>query len=979
MTLATNLSLPLSSTDEIVSRARQRWLRLTDHSPDQGLAEFLKTEQAKGETSQLLDGIFAGSPFLTDCLMAEPGILRSVVEDGAEHTIEQLLAETDALATDDRTRLMRRLREIRRKVALAVALADLSGAWSLEQVTTTLSRFADAAVERALAALVGEGIRRGELDLDPASPLAESGLIVLAMGKHGAFELNYSSDIDLILLFDAKIPYRGVEGPMACVVKLARGLQYILEHKTPAGYVFRTDLRLRPHLPGHPLAISTEDAELYYERHGQNWERAAFIKARQIAGDRSAGAAFLAVMERFVWRRHLDFAAIRDIHSIKRQINAHRGFATIRIEGHDIKVGRGGIREIEFFVQTQQLIVGGRDPMLRSCGTLPALHALSAARWVDQEAATELDACYRFLRATEHRLQMVSDRQTQTLPANEADFKRFSRFAGAAPETFSNLLRSCLETVERHYAALFEREPDLGAGHALVFTGMDDAADTLATLRNMGFRDPAAISGRIRAWHHGHIRATRSTRARELLTELLPTILNSLSRQHDIDAAFVLFDEFVSSLPAGIQLFSLFRAHPSLLQLVTDLIGAAPRLARHLARNNDLFEALLRPDFFDPLPPADALRAELRSLMRDAYELEEVLDLCRLWAHGRQFQASLQVFLGLSAFEEAALTLTTIAETIIAAMIPPAQRWLEAQHGSLPGGRFVVLGLGKLGSAELTTGSDLDLIFIYDHDDQARSDGPRSLTAREWYARLSQRLISALTARTGEGRLFDIDTRLRPSGTMGPVACSFVSFGRYHEETAETWEQQALTRARPIAGDPGLGEQIICVIDTVILRQRDLNALAQAVRAMRMRVFKQHGSDRPWAVKHVRGGLVELEFLAQYLQLGFAAKYPSLRRTATAAVFDAAATVGILTVEESAGLIESLRLQQTLQTVLRLSLADSFDAEQSPPAMKEALLRAAAGVSGRSIATSDFVGLERRLCNLQQTARSSFDRFCPPD
>ena len=326
------------------------------------------------------------------------------------------------------------LRRSKRRLALLTALADIAGLWPLEQVTGALTRFADRAVELALALLLREAAERGEVAPATAdAPLTDRGIVILGMGKLGAFELNYSSDIDLIVLFDPdRLAYRGREGPMAFAVRLTRALVYLLEHRTKDGYVFRTDLRLRPHPPGHPLALAIEDAEQYYERHGQNWERAALIKARVIAGDHAAGSGFLRALEPFLWRRHLDYAAIRDIHSIKRQINAYRGHGTIRVPGHDIKVGRGGIREIEFFVQTQQLILGGRVPEVRVPATCAALRALVATRWLEPAIADELIGSYRFLRRIEHRLQMVADKQTHALPERPEQIERFAAFMGFA-------------------------------------------------------------------------------------------------------------------------------------------------------------------------------------------------------------------------------------------------------------------------------------------------------------------------------------------------------------------------------------------------------------------------------------------------------------------------------------------------------------------------------------------------------------------
>jgi glutamate-ammonia-ligase adenylyltransferase len=878
----------------------------------------LEAALASDERLTLLAAIGEASPFLAATMVAEPATLAAVLAEGPDAVAEGLAAALDGPVPADRAKLMAELRAVRRRLALVVALADLQGAWPLERVTAALTRFADQAVALTLRHLIETAVRRGELAASGPDPVARCGLFVLAMGKHGAGELNYSSDIDLILLYDeARMDCRGPDGPMALAVRAARALVYILETQTRDGYVLRTDLRLRPHLPGHPLALSTDAAELYYERHGQNWERAAFIKARVVAGDRDAGERFLRTLQPFVWRKHLDYAAIRDIHSIKRQINAHRGFGQIRVAGHDLKVGRGGIREIEFFVQTQQLILGGRVPQLRSPRTVEALAALAAERWLDPTTAQELTRCYRLLRAFEHRLQMVADRQTQALPAREGELERFAAFAGfASTVAMAETLLEILRTVESHYAALFEREPDLGSDGNLVFTGTADDPATLETLARMGFKEPAAVSARIRAWHHGHIRATRSERARELLTELTPGLLATLQRQRDVDTAFRLFDEFLTSLPAGVQIFSLLRANPRLLLLLCDLMGAAPRLARHLAANTDLFDAMLQPDFFEVLPPREELAAELDGKLPDARDLQDVLDICRRWAHGRQFQAGLQVLLGIVPATLATLRLTEIAELVIERLLPRARSWLEEQHGRIAGGSFAVIGLGKLGARELTIGSDLDLVFVYDAAEGAGSDGARPLDAPTYYARLGQRLVSAITARTAEGRLFEIDTRLRPSGNVGPVACSLANFRRYQQETAETWEHQALTRARVVAGDPALAAAIERVIDATVRAAREPAALARDIRQMRERIFREHGSTQPWALKHARGGLVELEFTAQFLQLGWSHAHPELRRTATRQVLEAAGAAGILDADIADELAAALDLFLALQACL---------------------------------------------------------------
>jgi glutamate-ammonia-ligase adenylyltransferase len=767
---------------------------------------------------------------------------------------------------------------------------------------------------------------------------------------------------------------------MAFAVRVTRTLVHVLEHRTREGYVFRTDLRLRPHPPGHPLALSVDDAEQYYERHGQNWERAALIKARVIAGDRAAGDGFLRALEPFLWRRHLDYAAIRDIHSIKRQINAYRGHGQIRIAGHDLKVGRGGIREIEFFVQTQQLILGGRLPELRAPGTCAALRALVAARWLEGATADELIEAYRFLRRAEHRLQMISDRQTHALPARPEQLEQFAAFMGYAhADALAEAVRARLERVETHYAALFETSIDLGGGRALVFTGTDDDPDTLATLAEMGFVQPKAVAARVRAWHHGHIRATRDARARELLTELMPRLLHAIAEQSDPDGAFERFDEFVSSLPAGVQLFSLFRANPRLLGLVADLMGMAPRLAGHLSRHVSLFEAMLAPDFFEPLPDGAALAGELDRALRRARDFQDVLDAARHWAQAREFQIGLHVLLGLVDGDAASARLSGIAERIIQALLPRAEEWLSAQHGGVPGGAFVVLGLGKLGSRELSIGSDLDLIFVYDAPEDARSDGARPLPAATYYARLGQRLVSALSAPTPEGRLYEIDTRLRPSGNLGPVACSADNFERYQLESAQTWEHQALTRARVIAGDPALARRVEAVVRSALLAPRDPAALARDVAAMRARIFREHGSDDPWHIKHARGGLVELEFLAQFLKLRFASAHPDLLTTGTVETFLRAAAESILDPDDGVALVRAGRLYHRLQAVLRLSVQEGFDPARAPAGVRQALARTAFHDGDVLPAQPhEFAELERTLVEAQARVSQIFEALCPP-
>ncbi len=767
------------------------------------------------------------------------------------------------------------------------------------------------------------------------------------MGKLGARELNYSSDIDLILLYDPdKIRYAGrISLPQFCT-RFAHDLVGLMEERTAEGYVFRTDLRLRPDPASTPPALSVSAALSYYESAGQNWERAALIKARAVAGDRAAAERFLADLRPFLWRKHLDFAAIRDIHSIKRQINAHRGGGRIALAGHNIKLGRGGIREIEFFAQTQQLIWGGRFPELRTPSTCETLAALAQAGRISASAANELTAAYRFLRRVEHRLQMIDDAQTHTLPKAAAELAHLAIFMGTpSTEVFVAELLHHLGTVEAHYAHLFEEAPTLSGPGNLVFTGSEDDPETLATLARLGFAHPPAVAAIIRGWHHGRYRAMRSQRARELLTELIPGLLRAFGASADPDTAWRRFDEFLGHLPAGIQLLSLFQQNPSLLDLVAEIMGAGSRLAAELARRPGLLDGVLSAGFFDPPPPRAELAAEFERALDAARDYEDVLDIARRWVGDRKFKVGVQLLRGGLDGEHAGAAFADLAETAIAGLLPRVTASFARHHGEVPGGAMVVLGLGKLGSREMTVTSDLDLILVYEAPEGVEaSSGARPLPVSTYYARLSQRLINALTVATPQGNLYDVDMRLRPSGTAGPLASSFAAFRRYHQELAWTWEKMALTRARPVAGPETLQARIMAVVRDTLTRPREADRLVLDVAEMRRRMAEQHRNPPLWEVKHRRGGLVDIEFIAQYLELREAARHPEVVQQNTMLALATLAGIGALEKAAADDLVAALRLWRNVQSVLKLTTEEPFDEAAASPALKSILARGAGAV-----------------------------------
>ena len=941
----------------------ERWSAAAKAAADPAitdLADFLAQEP---EGQRLLQAIFANSPFLSHCLIADIGLLYDVLKQGPDEVLkkahEDLKNRVSGLTVQ--ADLMKSLRIARRRAAFSIAFADICGLWDVVQVTRALSDFAETAVDAALAAILRQVAGRGELALnDETDPARTCGIAILGMGKLGARELNYSSDIDLIVLFDPdKVDYRHSRGVQAGMVRLTRDLMRCLDDRTGDGYVFRTDLRLRPDPGAMPLAISINSALTYYESLGQNWERAAMIKARPIAGDLDLGDSFLHELRPFVWRKHLDFWAIQDVHAIKQQINAHKGGSVVAINGHNVKLGRGGIREIEFFAQTQQLIWGGRDPTLRNPRTKEALAALVETGHIDSQVAEEMTEAYFFLRRVEHRLQMIEDQQTHTLPEDDEGVDALAVFLGYDdPQAFRDTLLHHLRTVEDHYAHLFEEAPSLAGAGNLVFTGGEPDPDTLSTLSGLGFRDCDMAWQVVSGWHHGRYRALRSTRSRELLTQLVPQFLRHFGQTQDPDRALLKFDNFVAGLPAGVQLFSMLYNNPKLLELMAEVMGSAPMLADRLDRKPHLLEAVLSPDFFEPIPPVEELEQELATALIDAQDLQDVLDMTRRWANDRRFQVGVHILRHKEDVDASGHALSNIAEVALRGLIQPVTDDLARSHGYLAGSGLAVVALGKLGSREMTVSSDLDLIFLYDlppemQDDAVASDGPKPLEPQRYYARLAQRLINALSAQTAEGSLYEIDMRLRPSGNAGPIATSLASFQRYYEKDAWTWEHMALTRARVIAGPPELCDKVNAQLSAIRCAGRDPDRLLAEVAHMRRRIAKEHPPATLWSVKYAGGGLIDLDFLAQYLQLRHAHDSPAVLSTSTQQTFAQLSEAGILDGERAERLIDATRFLRQVQEALRLTVGPAFDADTLSPALQAAL--------ASSVGAADFASLRSRL------------------
>ncbi|CAN7430653.1 bifunctional [glutamine synthetase] adenylyltransferase/[glutamine synthetase]-adenylyl-L-tyrosine phosphorylase [Mesorhizobium sp. LjNodule214] len=953
------------------NRARRELSEIADAAEEEGLPRLAKFLAAEGTVQDLLAAVFDLSPFLRDLARRRPGILDQLFDADVEArlmAIGEAIGKAAFTDSGSETSLMMELRQWKAEAHFLIALADLAGEAEPALTVRRLSDLADACTRAAVDFLLRDAHGQGKLKLPhPEMPALQSGWILLGMGKLGAHELNFSSDIDLVVFFDLEAP--AVVDPLDATElfsRLTRRLVRILQDRTEHGYVFRTDLRLRPDPGSTPLAIPVEAALHYYEGRGQNWERAAMIKARPVAGDLAAGAAFLKELQPYVWRKYMDYAAIADVHSIKRQIHAHKGHGEIAVKGHNVKLGRGGIREIEFFVQTQQLIAGGRFPELRGRETVPMLGQLAARSWITADARDALTRQYWFLRRVEHAIQMVADEQTHILPDTDEGLERIARMLGFADaKVFSEAFRASLQQVERHYAALFETAPELSAGVGnLVFTGDVDDPDTLQTLHRLGFQRPSDICRVIRGWHFGRYRVTQSAEARERLTELTPALLKGFGQTRRADEAVMRFDEFLAGLPAGIQLFSLLQSNPALLKLMATIMGAAPRLAAIITRRPHVFDGLLDPALLNELPNRAYLSARLAAFIEGDRAYEDVLDRLRIFASEQKFLIGVRLLAGAIDPARAGRAFSDLADLTIEAALQAVMAEFALRHGRIAGARVALLGMGKLGSRELTAGSDVDLILLYDHDaDAEESDGVKALAPSHYYTRMTQRLIAAVSAPTAEGVLYELDLRLRPSGNKGPVATHVDAFKKYQRQDAWTWEHMALARARAIGGDAALCAEVEAEVAAVLALPRDASKVMAEAAEMRALIEKEKPPRDRWDIKLIPGGLIDLEFIAQVAVISGHVE-AGRRVTATAEIL-ARLAPDFAGADIRQELCDAYQLYLALTQMIRLCLTGVFERDDVPPGLSDLLLAVTD--------LPDFGVLEAHLKETSRKVRKDFD------
>ena len=787
----------------------------------------------------LVAGVAGCSPYLAGLLHKEADWIGRLTQMPPEALRDEVLhAVREAGAAE----MSVAFRQAKRRIALLAGMADLAGVWPLEAVTLALTDLADTCIDHALQLLVGAEIARGKLPgLMPEDAEQAGGMSVLAMGKMGAGELNYSSDIDLICLFDeTRFDPDDYYDARSAFVRVTRKLTALLSDVTAEGYVFRTDLRLRPDASVTPVCIAMETAERYYESVGRTWERAAFIKARACAGDIAAGEAFLERLTPFVWRKHLDFAAIQDAHDMRLRIRDHKGLGgKLALEGHNMKLGQGGIREIEFFTQTRQIIAGGRDPSLRVRGTLQGLKRLTDAGWMPEEVRAQLSDNYRAHREVEHRLQMIGDAQTHDLPQDAEGFARLAAFTGQDVATLRDDIWARLTETSELTEAFFA--PDASGAAA------DDTAPYLEKWRSFP--------------------ALRSPRAAEIFQRVFPEILTGLQGAARPEEALQAFERFLSGLPAGVQVFSMFEANPQLTQLIVDICTASPILAGYLARNAQVFDAVLGGAFFSAWPGRVGLAVDLTDRLGEAQDYEAQLDMTRRWQKEWHFRIGVHQLRGLISPEDAATQYGDLAAAVIDGLYPVVAAQFARKHGAAPGRGAVVLAMGSLGSGRLSASSDLDLIVIYDAQGIDSSDGARPLATRAYFAKWTQALVTAMAAPTAEGKLYEVDMRLRPSGQSGPVATSLQAFDSYQSQEAWLWEHMALTRASALSGDAGLMADVEQVRARVLAQPRAAVDTAQEAQEMRQRLADAGRLGGTWDVKQGPGGVQDIELFGQMLAL----------------------------------------------------------------------------------------------------------------
>ena len=926
----------------------------------EAIAEALETEDGRAFFSFL----FGNSPHLTGLLLRDLECAAALVTEPPDAFAERVRGELAAAdPTMPRDELMRFLRVQRNRVAVIAAVYDCFGVWGVMRCAELLADMADQALRLAVSHLLLQSVARGDLERPEGD---RWGYFVLAMGKHGSRELNYSSDIDLIALYDPeRVRYRGGKNLREHFVRLTRELVTILETRDAGGYVFRMDLRLRPDAASTPVAIATDFAADYYHSKGRTWERAAMIKARPVAGDLEAGEQFLERLAPFIWEEGLDFRSVEEIRSISEQIHDFHGHGAVKLAGQNVKLGRGGIREIEFFVHMHQLAYGGRNRRLRGRQVLPMLELLVDEHYLMPREAGVLRDAYLLLRRVEHRLQMVNDNQTQTLPEADAGLEHIAAFLHLeSREELGALLGPISVDVHELYRARFnvpEREQDIAEA---ILTGPEGSPDALERLQAAGFQEAQAAFDTFRGWAEGRHPSTASERGREAVRALLHDIVEALGKTPDPDRALWRFDGFMAALRQDTALWSMLRANAWLLDLIAVVMGGAPRIADRLAGKPNLLQAVLDPTFFLPIPERDALLAEVEERLGGEKDFRRCVDRVASWADDRRFQVGVQTLQNLVTLDEASSSRTHIAEVAIEILLRLTLADLAERHGR-PAGGCAIVALDDLGAADMVYASPLNLVLATVLEDgQGMTSGPVPITAERFHARAAKRLAAALRRRTSAGNHLHDSVALAVLPQDGPLHGS-----AWPAECAEAWPQAhrllALARARVLCGDAPAVQQVQSAIRQGLAELPAADLLRRDLAAMRGRLVAEQAAEDPFDFQQVRGGLVDLELLARHLQL----LHGDAQRTfpgSAAACFDALAEAGGMDPDEARFLADATQLQRSVQAFLRLTWSGPASLREAPQTLHSRIATV--------FECTDFDELDAKLRQTQARVAEVFQR-----
>lgn len=957
----------------------------------------------QSQTLSLLNAIGGNSPYLTELVLKNVSFFDFLLQNGPDQACKETFNSLQNFAIQEsRADIAKTLRISKQKIALACAIADIGNIWSLEKITQTLSHLAEITLHLAINHLLLQAHLNKKIILPhPNNPQQDCGFIILGMGKLGGKELNYSSDIDLIILYDPeKYPHHTELATH--FIRITRHLVALMEERDENGYVFRVDLRLRPDPSSSPLAVSLPAAISYYESLGQTWERSAMSKARPVAGDIPAGYTFLETIQPFIWRKHLDFAVIDDIHTMKKRIDHHKNTdqqafpvsskpisnqkALQWFLGQNIKLGYGGIREIEFLPQTLQLIWGGRFPKLRNRQTVPAIQQLSEKKLISPKEAQILIKAYFFLRKIEHRLQMQSDYQTHSLPDTEIAFRQFTVFMGyKQAENFVQDLFPLIQRVRNIFEHFFST-PENEENYIL-----DLSFEELKLyLNEKGFPEESASI--LQSWNNSGPRALRTARARSILTNILPNILQIFAEQKNPLLVLQRFDSLLARHHAGIQLLSLFERNPILINRLATMLSSSQFMANYITENPAALDALIHVDILKN--QTHLLQKTIHEHLTSPRALEEILPIIHNLIKSEEFRLSVSYIENHSSLNKGQILRTKMADLVLYELLNRVTKEHEEKYGIIPQGDICIVILGKAGSWEMTVASDLDLMLIFDHPPEITSslitsqqiDIPsqpikkRSLNVNAYYIRLTQSFITALTNTSYTGPLYEVDMRLRPSGNKGPVAVSLNSFQQYHHNEAWTWERMALTRARVIGGSKELQQRVNHSIQNVLSfaphHRQDSEIVKDAIK-MRQRLERDKPPVSIWDVKYLKGGLIEVEFIAQTLQL--ITHNEKVRHSCTRFAFRKLAHYNYLSSEDAKCLIQADYFWRNLQSLLRL-----FFGKYPPQSIENDLTSMiieimSRNLLGKTLHTIDVIPLiEEKIHYTSQQVRNLFIKLLGP-